>query len=130
MWYLGGTETNKLITFSKTCTLREALQEWLPEDQYAFDSDGYILILGPSAKMKRVTTLIDPRLENDRAYDYAVRSVRQEGAAMAQGLTSARVSATPTDITPPRPATALMKAAKGETDVGRNIAVHPHQLAH
>jgi fibronectin type 3 domain-containing protein len=55
-----------------------------------------------------VTTLVDPRLENDRAYYYAIRSVRQEGAVMAQGLTSARVSATPTDITPPRPATSLV----------------------
>jgi fibronectin type 3 domain-containing protein len=58
-----------------------------------------------------VTTLIDSRLENDRAYYYAIRSVRQEGAAMAQGLTSARVSATPTDVTPPRPATALVAIA-------------------
>ena len=67
---------------------------------------------GPLAVVARtapgVTTLIDPRLENDRAYYYAIRSVRQEGAAMAQGLTSARVSATPTDVTPPRPATALV----------------------
>lgn len=55
-----------------------------------------------------VTTAIDSRLENDRAYYYAIRSVRQEGAVMAQGLTSARVSATPTDVTPPRPATALV----------------------
>ena len=67
---------------------------------------------GPLAVVARtapgVTTLIDPRLENDRAYYYAIRSVRQEGAAMAHGRTSARVSATPADVTPPRPATALV----------------------
>ena len=55
-----------------------------------------------------VTTLVDSLLENDRTYYYAVRAVRQEGAVMAQGQTSARVSATPTDITPPPPATALV----------------------
>jgi fibronectin type 3 domain-containing protein len=70
---------------------------------------------GPLAVVARtepgVTTLIDPRLENDRPYYYAIRSIRQEGAAMAQGLTSARVSATPTDVTPPRPVTALVAIA-------------------
>jgi hypothetical protein len=55
-----------------------------------------------------VTTAIDANLENDRAYYYAIRSVRQEGVAMAEGLTSARIMATPTDVTPPRPATALV----------------------
>jgi hypothetical protein len=55
-----------------------------------------------------VTTALDSNLENDRVYYYAIRSVRQEGAALAQGLTSARVAVTPTDVTPPRPATALV----------------------
>ena len=55
-----------------------------------------------------VTTALDSNLENDRAYYYAIRSVRQEGAALAEGLTSARVAVTPTDVTPPRPATALV----------------------
>jgi hypothetical protein len=55
-----------------------------------------------------VTTALDSNLENDRAYYYAIRSVRQEGAALAEGLTSARVSVTPTDVTPPRPATNLV----------------------
>jgi hypothetical protein len=55
-----------------------------------------------------VTTALDSNLENDRAYYYAIRAVRQEGAALAEGLTSARVAVTPTDVTPPRPATALV----------------------
>jgi hypothetical protein len=55
-----------------------------------------------------VTTAIDGNLENDRVYSYAIRSVRKEGVASAEGMTSARVSATPTDVTPPQPATALV----------------------
>ena len=49
-----------------------------------------------------VTTALDGNLENDRVYYYAIRSVRREGVATAEGMTSARVSATPADITPPR----------------------------
>ena len=55
-----------------------------------------------------VTTAIDGSLENDRTYAYAIRSVRQQGVAMAEGPTSARVVVTPTDVTPPRPATSLV----------------------
>ena len=55
-----------------------------------------------------VTAAIDGNLENDRAYYYAIRPIRKEGVATAEGVTSARVSATPTDVTPPRPATALV----------------------
>jgi hypothetical protein len=49
------------------------------------------------------TTATDAGLENDRTYHYAVRAIRQEGASQAQGEATARVTATPTDLTPPAP---------------------------
>lgn len=53
---------------------------------------------GPGA-----TSATDAGLENDRRYSYAVRAIRQEGATLAEGEATARVVATPTDVTPPGP---------------------------
>jgi hypothetical protein len=50
-----------------------------------------------------VTTTTDRGLENERAYYYAVRAIRQDGATQAEGEPSARIAATPTDVTPPAP---------------------------
>lgn len=62
---------------------------------------------GPLAPVGRtaagVTTFTDPRLENDRAYSYAVRAIRSAGGGTALGEPSARVTVTPADMTPPSP---------------------------
>jgi predicted small lipoprotein YifL len=55
-----------------------------------------------------VTSVTDRGLETDRTYYYAVRGIRQEGTTLAEGETSARLAATPTDITPPAPPTNLV----------------------
>ena len=48
-----------------------------------------------------VTTFTDTKLENDRAYSYAVRAVGSSAAGTAIGEPSARVTVTPADMTPP-----------------------------
>jgi hypothetical protein len=50
-----------------------------------------------------VTTFTDTRLENDRAYSYAVRAIGSAGGGTALGEPSARVTVTPADMTPPSP---------------------------
>jgi len=57
------------------------------------------------------TTATDAGLENDRTYHYAVRAIRREGASESQGEPTARVAATPTDLTPPAPPTDLLAIA-------------------
>ena len=54
------------------------------------------------------TTLVDSAVENDRTYWYAVRAVRTEAETTAEGPPSARVTATPRDMTPPSAPTALV----------------------
>jgi hypothetical protein len=49
------------------------------------------------------TSAVDRGVENDRAYYYAVRAIREHGTTTAEGAASARVAATPTDVTPPAP---------------------------
>jgi hypothetical protein len=49
------------------------------------------------------TTTTDRGVENDRAYSYAVRAIREEGATVAEGEATTRVMATPTDVTAPSP---------------------------
>jgi fibronectin type 3 domain-containing protein len=53
------------------------------------------------------TRYVDRKLENDRTYYYAVRALRQESGTTARGQPSARVAATPRDMTPPSPPTGL-----------------------
>lgn len=48
-----------------------------------------------------VTTFTDTGLENDRAYSYAVRAIREAGAGSALGEPGPRVTVTPADMTPP-----------------------------
>ena len=55
-----------------------------------------------------VTSTTDSGLENERAYHYAVRAIREAGTTQIEGPTSARVEATPTDVTPPAPPTDLV----------------------
>lgn len=54
------------------------------------------------------TTLVDAGVENDQTYWYAVRAVRTEAGTNAQGPATARVTATPRDMTPPSAPTALV----------------------
>ena len=55
-----------------------------------------------------VTSTTDRLLENERTYHYAVRAIRREGTTAIEGEASARVAATPTDVTPPAPPTDLV----------------------
>ena len=55
-----------------------------------------------------VTSTTDSGLENERAYHYAVRAIREAATTQIEGPTSARVEATPTDVTPPAPPTDLV----------------------
>lgn len=54
------------------------------------------------------TAIVDRGLENDRAYDYAVRAVRLDGETRAVSDPTPRVRVTPTDMTPPAPPTELV----------------------
>jgi hypothetical protein len=47
------------------------------------------------------TTFTDSRLENDRAYFYAVRALRTVSGTTIYGRPTARLEATPQDVTPP-----------------------------
>jgi uncharacterized protein len=62
---------------------------------------------GPLAPVGRtpagVTSFTDRRLENDRAYSYAVRAIGAVAGGIVLGEPSARVTVTPTDMTPPSP---------------------------
>jgi fibronectin type 3 domain-containing protein len=60
------------------------------------------------------TALTDSNLENDLDYFYAVRAVRTAGGTTLYGQPSARVVATPRDVTPPsRPANLVAVASEG-----------------
>lgn len=61
------------------------------------------------------TTLVDTGLENDRPYWYAVRAVRTEADTTAEGPATARVTATPRDVTPPSAPTALVAVPSEDT---------------
>jgi predicted small lipoprotein YifL len=62
-----------------------------------------------------VTTMTDRGLENERAYHYAVRAVRQEGSTQIEGEPTARVVGTPTDVTAPAPAADLVAIPSQDT---------------
>ena len=55
-----------------------------------------------------VTSTTDGGLENERTYHYAVRAIREAGTTQIEGAATARVEATPTDVTPPAPPTDLV----------------------
>jgi hypothetical protein len=55
-----------------------------------------------------VTSTTDRGLENERTYHYAVRAIREEGTTLIEGPATARVAATPADVTPPAPPTNLV----------------------
>src|SRR5262249_62025454 len=59
--------------------------------------------LAPVSPQISDTALTDSNLENDRDYFYAVRAVRTAGGTTLYGRPSARVVATPRDVTPPSP---------------------------
>lgn len=61
------------------------------------------------------TSATDTGLENDRTYEYAVRAIRQEGSTAAEGEATARIAATPTDLTPPAPPAALVAVPSQRT---------------
>jgi hypothetical protein len=69
----------------------------------------------PAAPLARVaitepgaTSATDAGLENDRTYYYAVRAIRREGIATAEGEATGRVAAIPQDLTPPAAPTNLV----------------------
>ena len=55
-----------------------------------------------------ITSTTDGGLENEHVYYYAVRAIRQDGTTQAEGEATARVAATPTDVTPPAPPSNLV----------------------
>lgn len=61
--------------------------------------DGALSPVGRTAA--DVTTFTDTKLENDRAYAYAVRAIGTARGGTAIGEPSARVTVTPADMTPP-----------------------------
>jgi hypothetical protein len=56
------------------------------------------------------TRFVDQNLENDHTYVYAVRALRRYDATLARGAASAPITATPRDMTPPKPPTELVAA--------------------
>jgi hypothetical protein len=60
------------------------------------------------------TRFVDRNLENDHTYFYAVRALRRGEATLARGPASTPVAATPRDMTPPGPPTALVAAPSAE----------------
>jgi hypothetical protein len=57
--------------------------------------------LAPVAAAVSETTLTDSKLENERAYYYAVRAVRVVSDTTIYGRPTSRLAATPRDVTPP-----------------------------
>jgi hypothetical protein len=57
--------------------------------------------LAPVAAAVSETTLTDSKLENERAYYYAVRAVRVVSHTTIYGRSTSRLAATPRDVTPP-----------------------------
>ena len=71
--------------------------------------EGELTTVTPAPISERTWT--DSNLENDRTYYYAVRAVRVVGGTTVHGRTSARVAATPRDVTPPSPPANLVGIA-------------------
>jgi hypothetical protein len=59
------------------------------------------------------TRFIDRGLVNDQSYGYAVRAVRMDAGGRAYSEATARLSATPLDLTPPGPPQRLVAVAVG-----------------
>jgi fibronectin type 3 domain-containing protein len=57
--------------------------------------------LAPVAAAASGTTLTDSKLENERAYYYAVRAIREVAGTTIYGRPTSRLAATPRDVTPP-----------------------------
>jgi fibronectin type 3 domain-containing protein len=57
--------------------------------------------LAPVSALLSETTFTDSRLENDHAYYYAVRALRTVSGTTIYGRPTARLVATPRDVTPP-----------------------------
>jgi hypothetical protein len=96
---------------------RQVRLSWAPPAQFTDDTPltgllAYEILRAPSpdaalSPVSRtapgVTSAIDAGLENDRAYYYAVRGLRQQDATLVAGEATTRVAVTPTDVTPPAP---------------------------
>lgn len=59
--------------------------------------------LSPIGQPVSVTRILDRPLDNDRAYEYAVRVIRVDGQTRAISELTPRVRVTPVDMTPPAP---------------------------
>lgn len=88
--------------------------------------------LAPIGAPITTTRIVDRPLENDRAYEYAVRAIRMQGQTRAMSEPTKRVSVTPADVTPPSPPADLVAIpsektvrlswrASSEADVARYI---------
>ena len=75
--------------------------------------DGALAPVGRTAT--GVTTFTDTKLENDRAYSYAVRAIGSTGGGTALGEPSARATVTPADMTPPSPPANLVAIPSAST---------------
>jgi hypothetical protein len=101
---------------------RQVRLSWQPPARFAdgtpvTDPLVYEILRAPSAEAPLapiartapgVTSATDRGLENDRPYFYAVRAIRAAGATTAEGETTARITATAIDVTPPAPPTDLV----------------------
>lgn len=67
----------------------------------AADPDGLLAPITPAPIAD--TTFVDRGAANDHTYAYAVRTVRHDSATTVRGRPSARVTATPRDVTAPSP---------------------------
>ncbi|MGH7392383.1 MAG: fibronectin type III domain-containing protein [Candidatus Rokuibacteriota bacterium] len=61
------------------------------------------------------TEIVDPNLENERTYHYAVRALRRQGETTARGPVTERIAATPADMTPPPAPSGLVAVVAGDT---------------
>jgi hypothetical protein len=97
-----------------------------------FRGAGADATLSPVGKPIAVTRILDRPLENDRAYEYAVRVIRVEGQTRAISELTPRVRVTPVDMTPPAPPADLVAIpsqrtvrlswkASAEPDVARYV---------
>jgi hypothetical protein len=72
------------------------------------------------------TTFVDRGLVNDQTYTYAVRALRADEGGSARGAPSARITATPVDVTPPAPPRDLVAiAAAGDVRLSWTASPDP-----
>jgi len=123
---------------------REARLAWQPSSRLVDGSAAggplvYEVLRGapdaPLAPVARtapgITTFTDRGLENDRAYAWAVRAIRVEGGATAEGEPSRRVIARPVDLTlPPAPRGLVAIPSEGAVRLSWAASADPEVVAY